>query len=349
MSLTAYPFGKVVLRSDFENGEDYRRYVRETPTAAQYAIQDRHPFLKSLEGCFPVQAMLPGWWKNVLVDESLSFEKRLLLNTVTGENFRDGKICEHRLKALRAVLDVEEKKTIPSSPSIAKWLQGTQWYDMYNDRGVKESSIELRITTRPEDIFYMSNGSGWSSCQHYRHGDMNSHLVGAMHEPYLAMAYLIGKDDTVGGGNTNRHGGTILARSLLRMVHIDGCDVPSVFIDRIYGTDSGTIDRFLLMISSHFKDRNISHCRSRSTYDYCESFFTSVPLFATPYSVGLSYLDSMSQHSSNTYGTATYYRLTCRAHFRTSDPALASLSDFEENDGYEHEDAQEDENIEENW
>lgn len=330
MSLTSYPFGKIMLRSDFEDSEDYTHYLRTvSPSTSHYAMQDRHPFLKSLEGCFPTSAMLPTWWNNVLSDKSLSFEKRLILQTVSGENFRDGKVSEQRLKALRAVLDTEEKKAIPSSTSIAKWLQGTDWYNTYNNRGLKDASLELRITTRPEDIFYMSNGAGWTSCQHYKYGDMNSHLGGAMHEPYLAMAYLIGKDDLISGGNGSRHGGTIAARSLLRMVFIEGSDIPSVLIDRAYGTDGGTIDNFLTLLSEHFRQRNISYCRGRSSYDYRESLFVSTPVFAMPDSVGLSYLDTMSRSSSNTHGNASYHTLTCVAHFRPEDPAVLAMSEFE--------------------
>lgn len=345
MSLTDYPFGKIVLRSDFEDSEDYTYYLRERPETAHYAMQDRHPFLRSLEGAFPVSAMLPGWWKNVLEDESLTFEKRLILQTVNGENFRDGKVCEHRLKALRAVLDVEEKKTIPSSPSIAKWLENTQWYDEYNNRGLKDASLELRITTRPEDIFYMSNGAGWTSCQHYKYGDMNSHLAGAMHEPFLAMAYLIGEDDLISGGNGSRHDGTIAARSLLRMVFIEGSNVPSILIDRIYGIDSGTIDKFLTLLEDHFKCQNISHCRGRSSHDYSEAFYVATPVFAIPYRVGLSYLDTMSQSTHNMRGDTSYYRLACRAHFRSNDPSVLSMSEFERINIDDYDENEEDENF----
>lgn len=329
MSLMDYPFGKIVLRGDFEDGADYTDYIREQPETARYAIQDRHPFLKALEGCFPTSAMLPSWWENVVTDKSLSFEKRIILQTVNGENFRDGKVSEHRIKALRAVLDVEEKKTIPSSPSIAKWLENTQWYDEYNNRGLKDASLELRITTRPEDIFYMSNGAGWTSCQHYKYGDMNSHLAGAMHEPYLAMAYLISKDEIISGGIGSRRDGTIAARSLLRMVFIEGSDIPSVLIDRAYGTDSGTIDKFLALLSEHFRQRNISHCRGRSSYDYCETFYVATPTFAIPYRVGLSYLDTMSQLTHNMRGNTSYYTLACRAHFRLQDTAVLAMPEFE--------------------
>lgn len=330
MSLTSYPFGKIVLRSDFEDSEDYTRYLRAvSPPTAHYAIQERHPFLRSLEGCFPTSAMLPSWWDNVLSDKSLSFEKRLILQTVSGENFRDGKVPEHRIKALRAVLDTDEKKAIPSSTSIAKWLQGTDWYNTYNNRGLKDINLELHITTRPEDIFYMSNGAGWTSCQHFRYGDMNEHLSGAMHEPYLAMAYLIGKDDLISGGSGSRHSGTIVARSLLRMVFIEGSDIPSVLIDRAYGTDSGTIDKFLALLSEHFRQHNISYCRGRSSYDYRESLFVSTPVFAMPDSVGLSYLDTMTRGAINTHGNASYYALSCVAHFRSDDPSVLAMSDFE--------------------
>lgn len=345
MSLTSYPYGKIVLRSDFEDSVDYTDYIREHPFTAEYAIQERHPFLRSLEGAFPVSAMLPGWWKNVLEDESLTFEKRLILQTVNGENFRDGKVSENRLKSLRAVLDVEEKKTIPSSPSIAKWLQGTQWYGLFNERGKKDSNLELRITTRPEDIFYMSNGAGWTSCQHYKYGDMNNHLAGAMHEPFLAMAYLIGKDEIISGGIGTRHDGTIAARSLLRMVFIEGSDVPSILIDRIYGTDSGTIDKFLTLLEDHFKRQNISHCRGRSSYDYCEALYVASPMFAIPYRVGLSYLDTMSQSTHNMHGNTSYYRLACRAHFRSQDPAVLSLSEFERVNIDDYDENEEDENF----
>lgn len=295
--LTPFPFGTRPLQFRECGQAAYNAYIRNVGVKVS-EVPVRHPILTQLDGDYPIKPTLPSWWEEMIQCSKLDLYRKLMLASVTPEQYVDGKISSQNLKVMRALLSNDEKKEVPSSPSIAKWMDGldSSYVKAFNDRGTSENERVLRITTQPEDIFYMSNGSGWSTCQHHTGGSYSEQVLGTLYDHTVAMAVFIPKSKDIQAAPVRgERNGVLEARVLLRVVHIVGDINPIIMIDRVYGIDSGVQRALRHQICVVLSSMNIAHCIGYSSYkDYDTTNAVETDIIARPSDVRESYNDVLS-------------------------------------------------------
>lgn len=295
--LTPFPFGTRPLQFRECGQAAYNAYIRRMGVKVS-EVPIRHPILTQLDGDYPVKPILPSWWTDMLLNSKLDFYHKLVLGTITPEEYVDGKVAQQTIKALRAVVPNDIKKVVPASPSIAKWMDGldSSYVKAFNDRGTPGDERVLRITSQPEDIFYMSNGLGWTSCQHWNGSSYAEQLLGTLYDHTVGMAVFIPKSKDVQMASLRGdHNGVLEARLLMRVVHIVGSVNPVIMLDRTYGTDSGIQKALRRHVCTLLCTMNIPHCVGyTSTVGYDTTNTVETDIIAHPDTVRDSYHDTLN-------------------------------------------------------
>lgn len=273
-------------------------------------VPTRHPDIVGLTGEYGIEHVLPTWWHDMLLEvasDNNNFYSSLILRTVTPELYREGKVDYVRLKAMRASLPNHIKDKLPATPSLSAWLP-SYYLKEYNDRA-STGDVVLRITANPSDMFFMSSGAGWSSCQHYT-GDYRDRLVSCMYDHTACFAYLIKRGDVLQSCCSERKG-PILARSILRVAQVPGIQDNCVFIDRCYGQNSGMQG---LLKESLCKVLGSNHLH----YDHsegCVRLSFTTPVVALPNGMDIPYQDNCSVVTNNHGNEHFYYALGGRGYY----------------------------------
>lgn len=271
-----------------EEAQYYNRNVRKLEM--DYPI--KHTALQAIAGTIPLKRSLPDWWNSAI--DSSTYPLKFFLPSVTADEFFLGQVNEENWKLFRKFLPEDQKRLLPQSPKLGKILEDNPYLDRFTNRGQTVTNVDLVLTCEPEDIFYMSNGSGWNSCQHWKTGGYKHQLLGSMYEITTGIAYVLQP-----GKSSIRQEESILARALLRvMVHPFFPDIPCIVVDKRYGNDRSIEKGMLPAIIEHCVSKGYiagtSYNYSR-TYpdDYVFNQFTS-PAISRPSDMTESYQDTLS-------------------------------------------------------
>jgi hypothetical protein len=182
-----------------------------------------HPLLQQLSGTYPVQDAPAPWWPLCVaqVDPLL----RPLLAGLSVEEYRQGTIAEERWRAFKQDHEDAWPARLPKSPKITRLLEATDWASLFTNRGPAETphDLDLVVSTHPAYFINMSNGAGWTSCQHYRKGGDSCCLPGNFYDTGVAVTMLLPRGADVW------EPGCVLARTTLRaFVDDDGCDIAAI-------------------------------------------------------------------------------------------------------------------------
>lgn len=242
----------ITLSRDFREREEVRAYTHDYPfVQTRYFV--RYPELETLVGNYEIVKPLPSWWSDMLTTSKEKPELMFLLMSLSNHEFHSGEIDTRRHKIWRAMLTEDMRKQFPQSPKLGPYLGmvATAYEDSFNSRGTKVSTAKLVITTSPEDIFYMSNGDGWHSCQHFRDGSANEYLRGSLFDRTRAMAYILSDGKTsISEQKGKKDGeGSIIARTLIHVGSVPNRPGVAIGIDRSYGNDTSLMNamRFTLI------------------------------------------------------------------------------------------------------
>lgn len=230
------PHGWIDLSDTFFADSRVERYVNRE-CVIPHKMPQRHPLL--IEAAMEPVTLprpFPTWWNDCIVHAP--FPLRFFLPSITVEEFYSGIVDEDRWKLFRTFLPDEKKRLVPQSPKIGKFFDvASSWSRAYGKnfsmrgQSTENSVITYHLSTRPEDLFFMSNGAGWDSCQHYRTGSYKSNLVGSMYDRNLGMLY------TLSEGRTFSDDDALEARALVRTMYFPGSDKPVFALDRVYGNN----------------------------------------------------------------------------------------------------------------
>lgn len=224
-----YPFGAIAHTEEFKSHEQVKSYTRSYPFVA-LKKPVRHPMLQEMAGEYDFAPVLPDWWTSAI--QETPYPLRYFMIDVSAEEYVKGIVNEERFKLFRQTLKQETRKLIPQSPKIGTLLQGNSYLDTYNERGASHENLKLVISVNPEDVFFMANGNGWTSCQHPSgSGGYASRLRGSLFDVSLAMAYVLTPGKKISDDSS------LLARVHLRYGTLHGLNYPTVLIDRTYGND----------------------------------------------------------------------------------------------------------------
>lgn len=224
-----YPYDRRPLEESFLERRSVQNYGADELKNYQFPL--KHPAYTALAGSFECSRDFPNWWSTLI--ELSPYPIKYFLPSITVEEFFAGIVDSDRWKLFRTFLPTEQKKLIPQSPKIGGMLTDNPYETHFNSRGaIGGTTFQVHITDRPEDLFFMSNGSGWSSCMS-RTGSYSSGLKSVMFDPSTSMAYVL---DT--GKESLSSMNAIIARALLRVMHVPGDNTPYVVVDKVYGNDA---------------------------------------------------------------------------------------------------------------
>jgi hypothetical protein len=217
------PLCRERLQRDYSNPD---AYTFDTPKDLPY----HHPLLRRLEGAYLLESTLPPWWPAFLAQVELGSLKSLLMS-VSLHEFRTGCLEQARWKALREALSPKERRQLPTSPKLTDFLQETRWGKRFQNRGPASTPEQLTmvVSTQPFDFLYMSNGRGWTSCQHFQRGEENHQLPGNFYDPGVAVAFVLWPQTHI------EEEASVLARTTLRVFCLEGQAV--LTIGRVYHND----------------------------------------------------------------------------------------------------------------
>lgn len=251
-----YRYGSLKLDDKFMIESMIKSYAA-TYNIEAYEFPIKHPMLTKLVGAYPLDFMLPDWWSEAV--SNASYPLRYFLMDVKANEFAAGIADEKRYKLFRAMLSSEDKKELPQSPKLGGLLKGNAYESQYNMRGQnRDKPLKVIITASPEDLFYMSNGDGWTSCQHLIYGSYRAKLRGGAFDQSLAMAYVLTDGKNLSDhSDRNDSGGSITARVLLRACIIPGTDKQIIVIDKVYGNDFAVQKQMVIAVSKAIENAGL--------------------------------------------------------------------------------------------
>lgn len=304
-----FPYGKRPLSDEFTALESVKHYNRYSYNLLDRDYPVKHPLFHALTGSYPMRRSLPTWWNDCI--ETCPYPLKFFLPSITAVEFFEGNVNTNNWKMFRTFLGEEMKKEYPQSPKLGGILKSAlgednTYYRYYCSRGTTNTEATLIISPEPEDLFFMSNGDGWSSCQDYRNGGYKGQLRGSMFDTNTAMAYVLSPEKS-----SIREENSVLARALLRIMRIPHLDVEVVTVDKRYGNDASLEKDMFPTVLEAGKEKGIPvgtsyNGRGLPGYGYnsCMS-----PVVAWPGGWNASYQDtlSLSATASIVYKKESYY------------------------------------------
>lgn len=319
VSTVVYPYGVYQLPEQFRKSEEARKYTHSYPMVST-PFPVKHPALRAIEGDFEVQKALPDWWAERVarVTGNLQF----LFMGITAKEYHAGQLDERRYKIFRAMVSEEDKKKLPQSPKLGGILETLPeiftfpYMRNFNSRGEKGgSTATAHVTWKPDEMFYMSNGAGWRSCQHYDDGGYQDQLRSAMFDTSRGIAYIL-----TDGKTSINEPNSIIARVLLEAGYLasDPTHKPYVMLDRSYGNDTSLQAALIDNLKPYFESKGVGFCvtrRNTSFTNFVATQFMGYPYFIpstwnSPYNDTLQQLGVSSDVSvggTNTYNAYAMY------------------------------------------
>jgi hypothetical protein len=301
-----FPYGERELPESFLVRQEVRNYREDYDFPDTFPV--KHPVLVALQDTsFLPSPILPDWFDTML--GTLPSPLRWFVMDVDAEHFATGKAASEQWKLFRNMLTEEQKKAYGQSPSLSKMISfssnASYYLSKFTERGHKTIN-KIHFTCLPEELFYMANGSGWESCQHYAEGSYRENLRATMWETGNAMAYML--DDE---SKPISHEDNVLARCLVRVMYLVGDDerIPILVLDRGYGTDTMTIRHFKHAVQEYLVGQGYS---TSWVYDNPQSFPTNKVngySCSRPRQWGGGYQDSFQYVTANVidHDSVSYY------------------------------------------
>lgn len=245
--------------------------VRDLYTKARlsysYPLPDvlpmHHPILQQLEGVYPMVDALPPWWTQVVENGDPMLKP--LLQAVTIREWRLGVLDQERWHSWKRNLSPQEQEVVQCtftelmrSPKLIATLPTSQTRNWFKERGPKDTpeDLDLIISFRPEYLLNMSNGCGWTSCQHLHEGSYNEHLPGNWYDTGMAVAMVIPRGATIWQGVESERRGVVLARTTLR-VFFDHEQTPVIVIGCCYDNNQTLLSLLLSRLVALFRDQRL--------------------------------------------------------------------------------------------
>ena len=255
--LHLFPFGSfqpdVQVRAAYD---EHFCLARRCPLPEQ--LPTHHPLLELLSGTLPVEDAPAPWWPACVA--SMPESLRTLLCDLPVQSFRKGAIDGQRWRVFKQEHAEELKAHGLSSPRLQPLIArcGPEWEGAFLNRGPASTPAELQLTisTQPPYIMGMSNGRGWSSCQHLykREQQYTRCLPGNLYDVNMAVAMLLPRgehwDQEIWNANS------ILARTTLRVVRLGAQDV--VALGRVYHNNMTAALWLIAHLIAHFERHGVT-------------------------------------------------------------------------------------------
>lgn len=290
---SVYPYGVYEFPKEFRELSVVKEYTRRHPfISTPYPVKDEP--LQRIAGSFEIQKSLPDWWNSML--QEIKGNLQFLFMGITAQEYHSGQLDERRYKIYRAMVGEEEKKLIPQSPKLGGILEAAKvserFKNAFNSRGEKSSKATAYITWKPDEMFFMSNGSGWTSCQHYSRGGYEGHLRSGMFDRSRGMAYILAE-----GFDHIYQENSVIARVLLQSGTMTSTPhKPAILVDRSYGNDNALQAGLIDGLKGYIEGKGIDFCTTRrntSFTTFVQRSFINNP-FYIPANWSEPYQDSLT-------------------------------------------------------
>jgi hypothetical protein len=225
-----------------------------------------HPVLQQLEGVYPMVDTLPPWWTHWASRSDPILKP--LLQAVTMREWRLGVLNQERWRSWKRDMSPQELEhfqltstgnRLLHSPKLIAALTTYDQKVWFEKRGPKDTpqDLDLIISFRLEYLLNMSNGCGWTSCQHLYEGSYNERLPGNWYDTGVAVAMVVPRGADIWQGVEREKDGVILARTTLR-VFIEHNNTPVVVICRPYDNNKTLLSLLLSRLVTLFRDHGLS-------------------------------------------------------------------------------------------
>src|SRR5262249_4352287 len=147
--------------------------------------------------------------------------------------WRSGLLSEARWQSWK--MGSSAAKSLMRSPKLIALLPTSLEKEWFEERGPKDTphDLDLIISFRPEHLLNMSNGDGWTSCQHLYEGSCNECLPAHWYDTGVAVALVVPRGADIWQGAERTRNGVVLARTTLR-VFFEHDHTPVIVIGRPY-------------------------------------------------------------------------------------------------------------------
>jgi hypothetical protein len=248
-----------------------------------------HPLLDGLCGTLPIEDAPAPWWPACVA--SMPEPLRPLLCDLSAQSFRRGTIDGKLWRAFKQAHAAELKTYGLSGPRLQPLLArcGPEWQGAFLARGPASTPAELQLTisTQPPYIMGMSNGRGWSSCQHLykREQHYTRCLPANLYDVNMAVAMLLPRGEHWEQEIWNAN--SILARTTLRVVRLGALDV--VTLGRVYHNNMTAALWLIAHLIAHFERHGVAWgvlVESSTEAYFSSSYHVSIAPFAGQWPLG---------------------------------------------------------------
>jgi hypothetical protein len=215
-----------------------------------------HPVLQHLEGIYPMADTLPPWWAEFA--ESHDPALKPLLQAVTRREWRLGVVDQQRWRCWKMqVQTTGSGKPLMQSPKLIPTFMDSYQKEWFEERGPKDTpeDLDLIVSFRPQHLLNMSNGWGWTSCQHLYEGSCNQSLPANCYDSGVAVAMVVPRGADIWQGADRTRNGVVLARTTLR-IFLEH-DTPVVVICRCYDNNKTVLSLLLSRLVTLFQDHGL--------------------------------------------------------------------------------------------
>ena len=259
-----FPYGTFAVDSEVAD------HYNKAPLSQSYPLPDElpmhHPVLQQLEGVYPMVDTLPPWWANCVSRSMPSL--RSLLQPVTLREFRSGVLNEELWRSWKRDLPPQELQYLQltsignrllCSPKLFAAFPEDPERKWFEERGPKDTprDLDLILSFRPEYLLNMSNGCGWTSCQHLYEGSYNECLPANWYDTGAAVAMVVPRGANIWQGVETMRNGVVLARTTLR-VFLEDDQTPVVVIGRCYDNNKTLLSLLLRSLVTLFRDHGLA-------------------------------------------------------------------------------------------
>jgi hypothetical protein len=229
------------------------------------ALPMHHPVLQHLEGIYPMADTLPPWWAEWASMSTPALKP--LLQAVTKREFREGVVDQQRWRSWKTSMPPQEQevlqttsigKRLMQSPKLIPTFMESYQKEWFEERGPRDTpeDLDLIVSFRPEHLLNMSNGHGWTSCQHLYEGSCNECLPANCYDTGVAVALVVPRGADIWQGADRTRNGVVLARTTLRVFFEH--DTPVVVICRPYDNNKTVLSLLLSRLVTLFQDHGLS-------------------------------------------------------------------------------------------